>query len=218
MGRGLFSIRSERDGIVRRVPLVMKAQGEIMPSLSLEMLRLVAGGRKHPASGRTQPASQRRGARLRTADRPATASFGFILRNAIQRGSCPRSMCWRVVSAPAQVGRKLVLIGTSAAGLLDLKTTPVDPSMPGVEVHAQVLESMLTKSMLSSPNYAIGAELVAAVVIGVADHLARADPQPVPAAAVRRGDERAADRHVLVSLHAAEAADRSHLSADVEPR
>jgi adenylate cyclase len=38
--------------------------------------------------------------------------------------------------------------------------------MPGVEVHAQVLESMLTKSMLTSPNYAIGAELVAAVVIG----------------------------------------------------
>jgi adenylate cyclase len=47
-----------------------------------------------------------------------------------------------------------------------LKTTPVDPSMPGVEVHAQVLESMLTKSMLTSPNYAIGAELVAAIVIG----------------------------------------------------
>ena len=61
-----------------------------------------------------------------------------------------------------------MLIGTSAAGLLDLKTTPVDPTMPGVEVHAQVLESILTKSTLSSPNYAVGAELAAAFVIGVA--------------------------------------------------
>jgi adenylate cyclase len=64
--------------------------------------------------------------------------------------------------------RRLVLIGTSAAGLLDLKTTPVDAAMPGVEVHAQVLESILTKAMLSAPNYAIGVELTAAFVIGLA--------------------------------------------------
>ncbi len=61
-----------------------------------------------------------------------------------------------------------MIIGTSAAGLLDLKTTPVDPSMPGVEVHAQILESMLSRSMLSAPNYAIGAELAAALLIGAA--------------------------------------------------
>ena len=52
------------------------------------------------------------------------------------------------------MSQRLVLIGTSAAGLLDLKTTPIDPAMPGVEVHAQVLESILTNAMLSSPNYA----------------------------------------------------------------
>ncbi len=42
-GHGLFSIRAERDGIVRRVPMVMQAQGTVMPSLTLEMLRLVTG-------------------------------------------------------------------------------------------------------------------------------------------------------------------------------
>jgi adenylate cyclase len=42
-GRGLFSIRTERDGIVRRVPMVMQAQGKIMPSLSFEMLRVATG-------------------------------------------------------------------------------------------------------------------------------------------------------------------------------
>ena len=46
--------------------------------------------------------------------------------------------------AADRVSRRLVLIGTSAAGLLDLKTTPNDPTMPGVEIHAQVLESILT--------------------------------------------------------------------------
>jgi adenylate cyclase len=67
-----------------------------------------------------------------------------------------------------RVSRRLVLVGTSAAGLLDLKTTPNDPSMPGVEIHAQVLESILSNAVLSAPNYAIGAELAAAFVLGVA--------------------------------------------------
>ena len=70
--------------------------------------------------------------------------------------------------APERVARKLVLIGTSAVGLLDSKTTPIDPVMPGVEVHAQVLESALTGSLLSTPNYAIGAELCAAILLGTA--------------------------------------------------
>src|ERR1700729_2954055 len=42
-GRGLFSIRPERDGIVRRVPMIMQAQGTTMPSLSFEMLRVATG-------------------------------------------------------------------------------------------------------------------------------------------------------------------------------
>jgi adenylate cyclase len=65
---------------------------------------------------------------------------------------------------PDAISRKLVLIGTSAVGLLDVKTTPLDPVLPGVEVHAQVLESALTRTVLSQPNYAIGAELLTAML------------------------------------------------------
>src|ERR1700723_3560842 len=70
--------------------------------------------------------------------------------------------------APDRLRGRLVLIGTSATGLLDIKTTPVQPDMPGVEVHAQILENILTKSLLASPGYAIGAEIIAAVVFGLA--------------------------------------------------
>jgi adenylate cyclase len=63
---------------------------------------------------------------------------------------------------------KLVLIGTSAIGLLDSNTTPLDALIPGVEVHAQILESVLSKSSLVNPNYAIGAELAIAVFFGLA--------------------------------------------------
>ncbi len=62
---------------------------------------------------------------------------------------------------------KIVLIGTSAVGLNDIKTTPVDPAIPGVEVHAQVLESALTHSLLSQPNYGIVVEFCAAILLGI---------------------------------------------------
>jgi adenylate cyclase len=60
--------------------------------------------------------------------------------------------------------RRLVLLGTSAIGLRDIKTTPTDPAMSGVEVHAQVIENILSNSFLIYPNYAIGAEILAGAV------------------------------------------------------
>jgi adenylate cyclase len=68
--------------------------------------------------------------------------------------------------------QRLVLIGTSAVGLNDIKTTPTDAALPGVEVHAEVLEGVLdaarTGNVLSAPDYALGAEIITAVVLGIA--------------------------------------------------
>ena len=61
-----------------------------------------------------------------------------------------------------------MLIGTSSASLLDVKTTPVTPVMPGVEIHAQVLEAALTKALLSQPYYGIVVEFSAALLLGIA--------------------------------------------------
>ena len=69
---------------------------------------------------------------------------GSISRRTIQPASSPPRTS-SDGSAAAQLAGKLVLIGTSASGLLDLKATPIQPSMAGVEVHAQVLENVLTQ-------------------------------------------------------------------------
>src|SRR5262249_26020814 len=70
--------------------------------------------------------------------------------------------------APEKIFHKLVLIGTSATGLNDIKTTPVSKAMPGVEVHAQGLESAYTGGVaLSRPAYAVLYEFVAAFVAGL---------------------------------------------------
>jgi adenylate cyclase len=166
-GRGVFSVLPERDGIVRRVPLVMRAQGAMVPSLSIELLRVVtnssailvrtdqAGVQSVAVPGLQVPTDQngRFWVHFNKHD-PAR----YVSAKDVLEGRMPRD----------RVEGKLVLIGTSAVGLLDIKTTPVSAAMPGVEIHAQVLESALTKSSLTYPNYAVGVELLVAVFVGLA--------------------------------------------------
>jgi len=66
-----------------------------------------------------------------------------------------------------KIDGKLILIGTSSVGLNDIKTTPVSPAMPGVEIHAQVLESALTGAVVSQPSYGISFEFLAALLLGL---------------------------------------------------
>jgi adenylate cyclase len=166
-GRGLFSIDPESDGIIRRVPVIMTAQGSLVPSLSMEMLRVVTGssailvrvdeaGVHSVAVPGLEVPTDRNGqfwVHFNHHDPERYVSAKDVL-----QGNVP----------PDRLAGKLVLIGTSAIGLLDLKTTPLDAAIPGVEVHAQILESVLSKSSLVNPNYAIGAELALAVLFGLA--------------------------------------------------
>ena len=58
----------------------------------------------------------------------------------------------------------LVFVGTSAIGLEDFRANPTSIPMPGVEIHAQVLENILSKTLLVRPNYAVGVELVLSLI------------------------------------------------------
>ena len=165
-GRGLFTIRPERDGIIRRVPMIMLAQGVMMPSLTFEMLRIASGagtiliktdkagiqgigvkGFKIPTDGNGQL-----WVHYARRDPSIYVSAVDVLDNRV---------------APDRINGKLVLIGTSATGLNDIKTTPVSSVMPGVEIHAQVLESALTGAVVQQPNYGIALEFFGALLLGL---------------------------------------------------
>jgi adenylate cyclase len=165
-GRGLFTIKTERDGIVRRVPMIMLAQDATMPSLSFEVLRVASGAGtiliKAEKAG-VQSVGVR-GLEIPT-DHNGQLWVHFARRDPSIYVSAVDVLEGRV--GLERIAQKLVLIGTSAVGLLDVKTTPVDPVMPGVEIHAQVLESALTRAVLLQPNYGIVAELCAALVLGL---------------------------------------------------
>jgi len=163
-GRGLFTIRPDPDGIVRRVPVIMKAEGHFRPALAIELLRVATGSNALLV-------------------RSSQNGVDAIVLAGIQIPTDANGRVWvkfnkhdpnRYVSAadilrgdPAALKKlqgKLALIGTSAIGLLDTKTTPVESVMPGVEIHAQLIENIMSNQLLSRPSYAIGAELVAMVV------------------------------------------------------
>jgi adenylate cyclase len=165
-GRGLFTVVPERDGIVRRVPMLMLAQGIIMPSLSFEMLRVASGSDTiltKTNEGGIQSIAVK-GFQIPT-DRNGQLWVHYAHRDPSIYVSAVDVLDGRV--PPDKIEGKLVLIGTSAIGLNDIKTTPVTPVMPGVEIHAQVLESALTGAVLSQPSYAAGIEFLAALVLGL---------------------------------------------------
>jgi adenylate cyclase len=165
-GRGLFTIWPERDGIVRRVPVMMLAQGATMPSLSFEMLRVATGTDtifiKSDQAGIKSIGVK--GFQIPT-DRNGQLWVHFAHHDPKILVSALDVIEGKV--APEKIKGQLVLIGTSAVGLNDNKTTPVDPSMPGVEIHAQVIESALTRAVLTQPNYGIAVEFCAAILFGI---------------------------------------------------
>jgi adenylate cyclase len=165
-GRGLLTINPERDGIVRRVPMIMQAQDETMPSLSFEMLRLATGTDtifiKSGIEGIRSVAVK--GFEVPT-DRNGQLWVHFARYDPTLYVPVIDVLEGRV--APEKIARKLVLIGTSAVGLSDIKTTPVSAAMPGVEIHAQVLEAALTKSLLAQPPYGPLLEFGSALLLGI---------------------------------------------------
>jgi adenylate cyclase len=165
-GRGLITIKPERDGIIRRVPMVMLAQGQTMPSLSFEMLRLATGTEtilvKSDVVGIKSVGVK--GFEVQT-DRNGQLWVHFARYDPSLYVSAVDVLEGRV--ALEKIARKLVLVGTSAVALNDIKTTPVSPAMPGVEIHAQVLEAALTKSLLAQPPYGPLLEFGAALILGI---------------------------------------------------
>ncbi len=166
LGNAMFTLLPERDGIVRRVPAVMTVEGVIIPALVLELLRVATGQDAYLI--KSDPGGVL-SVGLAGTEVP-TDGHGRIWVNYARHDPDRYISAKDVLSgavARERLAGKLVLIGSSATGLYDVKATPLDPAMPGVEVQAQLLETILTQSYLKRPNYAAGAEVLATVAVGL---------------------------------------------------
>lgn len=176
-GSGFVSLESDADGIVRRAPLVAIHRGVLVPSLSLEALR-VAEGAGSPdllasdGSGETLGAGGAAVA-VRLAGRAIPVNGAGEMW--IHFPSAARMVlpAWQVIDgalddeAMARAVRgKIVFIGGSAAGLQDLVSTPLAERVGGVTVHAAATEQMLAGDFLERPDWAFGLELLLVLLLG----------------------------------------------------
>ena len=165
-GLGVFTFEPAVDGIVRRVPTMVVVDGMIRPSLSLELLRIATGQATYAI--KSDAAGVRSiviaGVEIPT-DREGRIWLHYSPSDA-QRYVSAQDVIAGTIGHDRLAG-KLVLVGTSAVGLQDIKTTPLNETMPGVEIHAQLIESILAGHHLLRPHYALGAELVLTAFVGL---------------------------------------------------
>jgi len=166
---GFFNTFPDGDsGIIRSVPLIIKYDDSTYPSLSMEMVRIMTQANKVYINYDKNIGVQN----IQSGDITIpTDSFGRMLVNF--RGP---SFSYQYISAAdiyngtfkaEDVAEKFILIGTSAVGIMDLRATPYDSVYPGVEVHANAIDNMISGDFISKPSWVIAADIAQIFLIGL---------------------------------------------------
>lgn len=180
-GNGSFGVIPEVDGIIRKVPLFFRqgdAKGKtavIYPSLALEALRVAQDPRlsysvRRLKSEELSPFAPEYELTVGAYKIPLDAD-GFF-RVHFSRARPDRYIpAWQVMESaldPALIKDKIVLVGTSAEGLKDIRSTPLDLFIPGVELHLNIIEQVLQGRYLLRPQLMLGAECLFILAVGLA--------------------------------------------------
>lgn len=191
-GNGNINVEPDIDGLIRKVALISVFRPPdydnkpddpfnrppIFPSLSIEALRVAqgAGGIKVKASGAQNVHDFGTSAgvsEIQVGDvsvpTDESGSVWLYYSGHNEKRFIP---AWRLWSESEPIGPgdrldgAIVLVGTSAIGLFDLRSTPLNKIVPGVEIHAELLEQMLTGEYLSRPQWALAVELLVLALLG----------------------------------------------------
>lgn len=172
-GHGLVSLQPEPDGIVRRVPAFF-SHGEgtkrprLYPTLSLEVMRVFEKrGSIVTKAGRAGIEQVRVSKRLEVPTDRRGRMWPYFSKHDPSKYIPAKDVITGKVDASRVMG-KMALVGTSAAGLIDIKTVPTERFIPGVEVHGQLIESVFFKQFLSRPAFSDTLEMAIALLGGIA--------------------------------------------------
>ena len=175
LGAGHFNPHIDQDGVVRRVPMLYQYDGSFYESLALSMARLAlreesvsAGFPEESKAGGTYQGIEW----LQVGKRriPVDEHVRALVPYRGTQGSFPYVSATDVLSGKADKAmfkKRIVLVGTSAAGLQDLRSTPVQSVFPGVEVHANLIAGILDNRIMQDPAYTLGAEFLVTLLFGI---------------------------------------------------
>lgn len=156
---------------VRRVPLLWTTpSGQVIPSLALETLRVAFGESSYILRGADDAPGAIQSVRVGPLTIPTTSDGSIWVRYRPDHPALYVSAT-RVFSSPPETLRqefegRIVMIGTSAAGLLDLRTTALSETVPGVSIHAQIVEQILQGAFIHRTDFIAAIEVLSLIVLG----------------------------------------------------
>ncbi len=167
---GHFDPLPDVDGISRRVPMLIEYHGAYYDSLSLELARVVMGNAPvTPIVKKSGGYSALEGLEVGGMNIPLDRNACSLVPYRGERGSFRYFSATDVLHGkvrPEDLSGKIVLVGTTAPGLMDLRASPVGKVYPGVEIHANLLAGILEQNIMQNPEYSEAAELVTLLVCG----------------------------------------------------
>lgn len=175
-GLGTLNWIAEHDQVTRRLPMLVRVGDELHPSFILEALRVAQGAttmlvKSSGASGEESFGQKSGVVSVKVGEFEAPTAANGELWVRFSPATRDRYVpAWRVLAGEipkADIEGRIFLIGTSAAGLNDLRATPLDAAMPGIEVHAQAIEQIIRGAFLHRPDFAAMAELAFILVLGL---------------------------------------------------
>ncbi|MGZ8220828.1 MAG: CHASE2 domain-containing protein [Methylobacter sp.] len=174
MSGGFFNNPNvDEDGVYRRLPLLINYNHQVYEALSLALFRTLLGKPEvkfitGEGYGKSNIDSHLEGLEIEGFHIPVDQSSTLLVPYRGRQGSFSYISATDVLNGVTGVEKlkdKIVIVGTSAAGLLDLRVTPVQNVYAGVEVHANILSGLLDQTIKSRPSYILAIELAELLLI-----------------------------------------------------
>ena len=164
---GFFNIKPDHDGIIRRVPLIMEYDGRFYAHLSLAVL-LSAAKPEHIVLTVGQAGTE--SLSIDSVEIPLEHKGSFLIPFLGPHGTYRHISASDILNGTTEareIEAHLVIIGVTAPGLSDVSATPTEPTMAGVEVHANIIDAILQGDFLMRPKAAVVYEFIAVVFFGL---------------------------------------------------
>ena len=163
-GLGSISFLDQTDGIIRSLPLILRFANKLYPTMGLEMIR-VGSKQKNIFIELDEVGIKKVSARPFKISSDPNGLFWIRYKQSQKSQYISASSVYEKKFEESFFREKYVLIGASAQGLFDIVKTPLGATVPGVEVHANVIENILDNSyLIRNPNVYIF-ELLFSIII-----------------------------------------------------
>jgi adenylate cyclase len=173
-------------GVARSVPLLRSDGERLLPALSIEALRVAQGADALVVHGNAETPDIIEALSVGAVELPVT-EVGFFQLYFRPNDQSLYISAADILDAAQQeklrpeIDGRIILVGTSATGLLDSRATPLGETVPGVSVHAQAIEQIISGQFLSRPEWIVGAELLASTIIALFTAMIAAIARPAMA-------------------------------------